>query len=555
MNSDRPAELDRQIERLLHEFVQLEQLVQAASRGQISEQTETCILFADVTNQHILSANHGTLQLLGYTEEQLLSHTIPQLEVRETVSDEEERLFHHFKLGEKVYDATYLRSDGVRLPVRVYRHVIQSDGTKRLYYRLDEQSLYKRLWQELRRRENDGFLFQQRLKSLNEITIQLSQLDSLDRLCRQAVELGQQQLGFDRLGLWFFDHERERMIGTYGVDEEGNLRDEHDVSWSYKGTYITEFLAGKTDASFAYDEAPIYNHQSEVIHFGWHISAPMLYNDHLIGVITSDNYLHKQAMKSYEPELLRLFGITIGYLTQLVKGRDQAFTMRLEQERASMMRQFIANVGHDFRTPLSIINTKSYLMPRVEQPSQRQSLSSDIQEQVTYLSKMLDSMLEFIALEHDLSLDICLIDLRDLIIKIVANHRHQCEAKQLQCAIHFENVSTIQADALYLRRALTTLFQNAIQYTPIGGRIDVSFKAYSQELGICIQDNGIGIDAAYHEHIFKPLFRVDEARTERSGGLGLSIAKAIVEAHGGRILVTSALGKGSTFEVVLPHKQ
>lgn len=413
-------------------------------------------------------------------------------------------------------------------------------------------SLPGRLLHELRRREDAGFLFQERLKALNEITIALSRIDTFDSLCWHAVKYGIDQLGFDRLSLWFVDLDRRQMMGGYGVDEGGEVRDERGLRWSYPGTYIEDFIDGETEASLANDDAPIYNNRSEIIGHGWHISAPMLHGERFVGVLTADNYLRKQPMRSYEPELLRLYGITVGHLTELARIREQAFAMRLEQERTRVLRQFIRDVGHDFRTPLSVINTNSFILTRLEDQVRRQSFADQIREQVRYISRMLDSALEFVALDSDMVLNPTTMDLQTLLAELIAIHRTQSAAKNLIWMTDYDPSLTVKADMLFVRRALVCLLENAVQYTPEGGCIRVGSAFYSGEIGICIEDSGIGMAADAIDRIFEPMYRANQARTERRSGLGLSIARRIIEGHGGRIVVRSTPGKGSAFEVILP---
>ena len=101
---------------------------------------------------------------------------------------------------------------------------------------------------------------------------------------------------------------------------------------------------------------------------------------------------------------------------------------------------------------------------------------------------------------------------------------------------------------------LQNLLDNAIQYTPAGGRIEVSATASAREAVIAVADTGIGIPLADQERIFERFYRVDAARSREAGGtgLGLSIAKHIVEAHGGRLWVESEVGRGSKFCFSIP---
>jgi two-component system phosphate regulon sensor histidine kinase PhoR len=105
-----------------------------------------------------------------------------------------------------------------------------------------------------------------------------------------------------------------------------------------------------------------------------------------------------------------------------------------------------------------------------------------------------------------------------------------------------------------LREVLQNLLDNAIQYTPPGGRISVGAELCEREAVITVADTGIGIPLADQERIFERFYRVDAARSREAGGtgLGLSIAKHIVEAHGGRLWVESTVGRGSKFFFSIP---
>ncbi|PYV42025.1 MAG: PAS domain-containing sensor histidine kinase, partial [Acidobacteria bacterium] len=112
----------------------------------------------------------------------------------------------------------------------------------------------------------------------------------------------------------------------------------------------------------------------------------------------------------------------------------------------------------------------------------------------------------------------------------------------------------VLGDARRLQEVLQNLLDNAVQYTPAGGRITVQATAGDRQIAIAVADTGIGIPKAEQGRIFERFYRVDAARSREAGGtgLGLSIAKHLVEAHGGRIEIESEVGRGSTFKVVLP---
>ena len=115
----------------------------------------------------------------------------------------------------------------------------------------------------------------------------------------------------------------------------------------------------------------------------------------------------------------------------------------------------------------------------------------------------------------------------------------------------------VQADRSYLEQILINLLDNAIKYTPEGGRVTVSaIEKDSKETQFSIEDNGIGIPKEDLSRIFERFYRVDKGRSKEMGGtgLGLSIVKHLVQAHGGRVWVESLPGKGSTFYFTLPNR-
>ena len=131
------------------------------------------------------------------------------------------------------------------------------------------------------------------------------------------------------------------------------------------------------------------------------------------------------------------------------------------------------------------------------------------------------------------------------------------KASRKQIALEMDVPATLPAvrgDASLLREVLQNLLDNAIQYTPAGGRIRVSATAGPREAVVTVADTGIGIPLADQERIFERFYRVDAARSREAGGtgLGLSIAKHIVEAHGGRLWVESEVGHGSKFSFSVP---
>jgi two-component system phosphate regulon sensor histidine kinase PhoR len=227
---------------------------------------------------------------------------------------------------------------------------------------------------------------------------------------------------------------------------------------------------------------------------------------------------------------------------------------RLERVR----RDFVANVSHEFKTPLTAIRgfAETLLGGALEDVEHRARFVEIICEHAARLTRLTDDLLKLSTIEAGgLALEPRRVDAAELLNSCVESSRFSAEKKNqtlvVQCTgspIH------VRGDAARLRDVLQNLVDNAIQYTPEGGRIIVSAEANSGEIVFTVADNGIGIPHADQERIFERFYRVDEARSREVGGtgLGLAIAKHIVEAHGGRIWVESKVGEGSRFHFSVP---
>jgi signal transduction histidine kinase len=147
------------------------------------------------------------------------------------------------------------------------------------------------------------------------------------------------------------------------------------------------------------------------------------------------------------------------------------------------------------------------------------------------------------------------VDAADLLASCIETARFGAEQKKLEIELHCASeIPEVRGDASRLRDVIQNLLDNAVQYTPAGGRIVISAQAKNGDVVFDVSDNGIGIPRADLGRIFERFYRVDDARSRDAGGtgLGLAIAKHIVEAHSGRIWVESTVGEGSSFHFSIP---
>jgi signal transduction histidine kinase len=129
------------------------------------------------------------------------------------------------------------------------------------------------------------------------------------------------------------------------------------------------------------------------------------------------------------------------------------------------------------------------------------------------------------------------------------------QEKNITITANVDPAGEITADRNRLQLLLSNLLDNALKYTPQGGRVEIASEFLANEVRITVRDTGIGIDTDDLPRIWDRLYRADKSRSQRGLGLGLSLVKAFVEAHGGTATVTSQPGQGSIFTVTFPRKK
>lgn len=553
--------------------------------------------------------------------------------------------------------------------------------------RRDEKSLEERnaqLQQENRERrkaEDSLQAFQEKLKALHELSIELSQITDLNTFYKAAVDAGRQRLGFERIGILMIGASGDEMVGTFGTDVEGKTRNEHYVSlpivydsWLTSPDAINDRIRVKLDTELYDNEV--------VVGRGWNMVVGMWGGEKLVGWIVTDNLITHAPLMGYQPELLSLYASTLGHLVvqkqteQTVinydkrlslalqgarmrswdlnyetgkiaryhmRDHEQIFTsnatnyadfleqihpedrefvhehvegarlesklymveyrlaqpdgeirwvsslgnsytdengkiigmigvsqditarktaelqtleLTVQNERMAMLTEFMGNITHDLKTPLTIINTSMYLLERADDPSRRQEKLDQIKDQVAILEKFIQDILTIFRLDYAYELGVQSVDIH-AVLRGIENRLHPvAEQKQIKLAFSLDaTTSTVTGDTEELNRALVNLVENAVNYTPISGQIQVQTSIDGDDLVISISDTGIGIAAEDITHIFDRFYRTGAARHTYQGGtgLGLAIVKRIIEMHKGKIEVESVVNQGSIFRLRLPR--
>ncbi len=227
---------------------------------------------------------------------------------------------------------------------------------------------------------------------------------------------------------------------------------------------------------------------------------------------------------------------------------------RLERVR----RDFVANITHELKTPLTAIQgfAETLLAGALDDRKNRERFLEIIRDHAQRLARLTDDLLKLSLIEAGkLELEIQPVAVAELMDSCVATAQIKAQGKQLLLRADCPaGLPAARGDRSRLAEVLQNLLDNAVQYTPAGGRIIVRARVDEGAVVITVADTGIGIPQAEQERIFERFYRVDAARSREAGGtgLGLAIARHIVEAHGGRIWAESTVGQGSDFHFSVP---
>jgi len=223
-------------------------------------------------------------------------------------------------------------------------------------------------------------------------------------------------------------------------------------------------------------------------------------------------------------------------------------------------RQFAADASHELRTPLAVVMASAELLqndPSIKSPFLKQVVE-DVHDEVKKMTKLVGDLLVVARSDNKaLKLKPSKFDLGAVAAQTARLMQPLAEQKNI--AIIAENLpkTMIHADEQKIRQLVLILVDNAVKYTPDGGKVTLEFrKAEKGKVCLAVSDTGIGIAPEDQEKVFDRFYRVDKARSREMGGngLGLAIAQEIVELHHGTIAIDSVLGQGTTFTITLKTK-
>ena len=214
-------------------------------------------------------------------------------------------------------------------------------------------------------------------------------------------------------------------------------------------------------------------------------------------------------------------------------------------------REFVSNVSHELRTPLASVNAMVETLDggAIYDTEVARDFLSRIHDDIRRMTTMVDELLELSSLESgQMPIHLAPVELPRVANKVTERFETNAASRGVKLiSLIPDDLPYLMADAGKLDQILTNLVENALKFTPEGGRVTLSARTVESGIEVQVADTGVGVAREHLPHIFERFYKVDRARRNVGTGLGLAITRRLVQAHGGNIKVSSIEGEGSVF--------
>jgi heavy metal sensor kinase len=259
--------------------------------------------------------------------------------------------------------------------------------------------------------------------------------------------------------------------------------------------------------------------------------------------ITAENMKMKLRIPNTKDEIQKLAETFNDMLARL----EHAFTSQ---------KHLFEDLSHELKTPLTILKGEfEVVLKKMRSPGDYEDVLKSSLEEIDKMTRLVENLLMLASLEARQAMpEKRTLDLNGLLKSVADNVKRLAEIKNIALAFSGKSGISVIGDEKELKQLFLNILDNAVKYTPEGGRIDISVVEDMRSTRISVKDTGVGIPSADIPHIFDRFYRVHSARSSYGFGLGLSIVKVIADAHNGSIKVESSPGSGTTFIITLPLK-
>ncbi len=287
-------------------------------------------------------------------------------------------------------------------------------------------------------------------------------------------------------------------------------------------------------------------------------TTPVLQEDEIIGAVQVGMGLSSSYEMLAFIRRATIGGLVLGALLALPSGLFLASRSMQPIRRAFERQQsFVADASHELRTPLTLIRAEAEFLLQTPDlpPDERRDGERHIVQEVDSMSNLVSNLLLLARSDGStLPLDKAPLDLAILVHSVADRFAELARERGISLSVETSVPVIVPVDRRAIEQAVSVLVDNALTYTPAEGTVRITAEPTPGAVEIVVSDTGIGIEPADVDRIFDRFYRSDRARTRSTGGvgLGLSIAKSLVDAHGGTLHVRSQPGEGSVFTILLP---
>ena len=522
----------------------------------ILETTPDGFLILDA-NARAIEVNNAYCTMLGYTRDELLEMSIPNIEAVEKPEDVKNRIQKLLQVGFDRFQTKHRCKDGSLIDVEVSVSLLREHGGKMVVFARDitEQKKAQRALTEQTE-------LQKVLMNISNDFINIA-LEKTDEAINSALAMLGQFTHTDRAYIFMYDHEQKVCRNTHEWCSEGitpHISKLQEVPYERITEWVESFISGNPMLIHDVETFELDNKIRQFLESREVQSVlvlPMMDRTTCVGFVGFDAVKSKHDFSEKERNLLRLFALIMVNVLNRIKTEAELTAAKEKAEIASRAKtEFLANMSHEIRTPLNGMIGFTELLKNTElSPVQRQFVENANESGRTLLG-IINDILDFSKIEAGMmELDIIKTDIVELLNNSADIIKFAAGKKNLEVMLDIDSAIPRYAmvDPVRLKQILANLMSNAVKFTEKG---EVELKArYSPinssrgTLSLSVRDTGIGIAEAQKEKLFKAFSQADSSITRKFGGtgLGLIISEKIARKMGSSIHIESVEGKGTTF--------
>lgn len=419
----------------------------------------------------------------------------------------------------------------------------------------------------LRTKEMLSREFQEKLKQLQELSLQLASISSFDELYKSIIVDGCSKLGYDRLSLLMLVKDEKSRVNRFGLNASGDFCFEYAITYAIeKDPVLSSQLLTDPESARVEEATNLRDFDGQIVGTGWHVVSGIWEQGRCVGWLAADNLFKGQSLKPYQVELLTIYSLTISNILPRKRAEAEINQLNadLEQrvrERTARLREintqledFAHIVSHDLKAPLQgVSQLVTWLGEDYAQvfDDEGQKMLDILQRRTGHMSELIDGILSYSrAVQskqeyHEADMN----RVTDEVISGLVVPEH--------IKIEIENIlPTLSGNIIGIKQVMQNLISNSIKFMDKDqGLIQISAEDREQDWLFSVRDNGPGIDVDHHEKIFQIFQRLEGVQHTEGTGIGLTVVKKIVDKWGGTIQVESVPGNGCTFYFTIPRPE